>query len=105
VRIMDHLGKQENSPARILLERPVSDLDGILDAVAEAEMPGDFESHGTEIKDGRSEVLLARIHDLPRFLDGRDDRAPIELRDVELPRHEKTAGGLTVGGVGPLGRV
>ncbi len=97
VRVVDHLG-QEVDPSggglvRVLVEGAVGDLDGVLDAEAEAEVPGQLDADRPEVEDARAEVALARVGGRPGGLDAADDRAPVEVGDVELAGHGEGGGG------------
>ena len=88
VGVVDHLREEEDPSGgrllRVLVERAVGDLDGVLDAVAEAEVAGDLEPHGAEVEHAGAEVALARIGRPSRLFDDGDDRALVEGGDVEL---------------------
>ena len=71
----------------MLVEGTVGNLDGVLDAVAEAEMAGNLEPDRPKVEHGRLQVALARIHDPAGLFHRRDDGALVESRDVELPGH------------------
>ena len=80
---MDHLAQQEDAFSGIFVDRPEGDLDGILYAVAEAEMPGEIDMQAAEVQMGRAEILFQLILLFASGLDGRDKRAAVDDRDFE----------------------
>src|SRR6185295_8476126 len=93
VRVVDHLAEKEDAPVGVGLQRTVGDLDRVLDAEAEAEMPREDEAHGPEVEHRRHEIALARVLQLTRALDTRDHRALVEDGYVELSRHDSALRG------------
>lgn len=47
-------------------------------------MPGDIKDHGTEIEDGRGEILLAQVFYAPCFFDLTGYRRPVVGGYIEL---------------------
>ncbi len=96
MRVVDHLGQQEQPPGRRgvgpFFDGAVRDLDRVLDAEAEPEVPREAHLHRPQIQHGRREVLLARIRCTARRLDAADDGAAVERGDIELAGHRSGAG-------------
>ena len=83
LRVVDHLAQQEDPFAGVLLDGLVADLDGVLHAVAEAEVPGEHEPHCTQVQQGGREVLLLRILCLAEGLQAADELAAVVGWDGE----------------------
>ncbi len=93
VRVVDHLREEEDPFVGVLLQRLVRDLDRLLHAEAEAEVPRDFKAHRPEVDHRGGQVLLARVGGLPRVRDRRDDGAFVECGNVELAHGQSEVAG------------
>lgn len=59
--VMDHLAEKKNAATWILIERPVTDFDGILHPVTKSEMTGKVKHYRSKIQATGTEVLLPGI--------------------------------------------
>ena len=85
--VVDHFAEEEDPFVAVLGQRPIGDLDRVFHAETEAEVPGQNEAHRPEVEHRRQMILLARVLELAGFLDPRNHRAFVEVRDVELACH------------------
>jgi hypothetical protein len=66
---MNHLAQQQYPFVRIFFNSLVADLNGILDSIAKAKVPGDEENCWAKVKCCWRKILLTKIFDSSRFLD------------------------------------
>ena len=81
--VVDHLAEQEDPLAGVLLQRLVTDLDGVLHPVAKAEVSSEDESYSSQVEHGRREVFFLRILRLAEGFQSTDEVAAIVGGDLE----------------------
>src|SRR5699024_3081304 len=83
-RVVDHLTEQIDILLRIVGNRIVGDINGIFDAIAEAEVAGHQKAHGTKIQYTGLQVLLAGIDNFVGILYFTNNRRLVNLGDIKL---------------------
>jgi hypothetical protein len=82
--VVDHLAEEEDGAAGVFFDGAKGDFDGVLDSIAEPEMPGEVNLQVAEVQQGRREILFHFILLLSPAFDGRDEGAAIDDRDIEI---------------------
>lgn len=77
LRVVNHFAEQKYSFTAIFFYCPKRYFDGILDAVAEAEMPGEKNFHGSKVEHGWRKIFFQLVGLLSFILDGTDKRTPV----------------------------
>src|SRR5260221_2616507 len=67
--VVDHLAKEVNILPLILFQCLIADLNGILHAIAKAEMPGQNKLDGAKVEYRRRKILFSQVYYSSRFLD------------------------------------
>ena len=91
--VVDHFTQQENALTGVFLHASVGNFNSILHPIAEPEMPGQVDLNGPEVEQRGGEVFLKFIVCLAPGLDGRNQRAAVKGRNIELLHGAKIDGG------------
>jgi hypothetical protein len=86
--VMDHFAEEEDAAAGVFAGGAEGNFDGVLHAVTESEVAGEIDVEGSEVEEGRGEILFHFVLLLTPVLDSGDQGAAVDDRDVKIFHNE-----------------